>query len=234
MLRLTRVSPALLLLALIFFASVEARADAIAITSGYVDASSPNSQDQRYRSYGFDFSGNNLHIRGGDGDGPSQRVLTPGCYPCTPGQPFYINYTAGLFAPTPTESMEFNGQSYIGWAEGPLNIATDQFIMPPAPSDGSVITLTGHFTMSGSISFEPHLLGEPHDQVFFVSDVYGSGTVTVTLQQIFGAYHVWTTRYDFQPTPEPTTLVLLGSGIAGLAARQRRRSRLRKIQKEVS
>src|SRR2546423_597681 len=114
--RLTRVSPALLLLALFLFASVEARADAIVITSGYVYAASPSPQDQRYRSYGFDFSGNNLSIRGGDGDGPSQRVQTPGCYPCMPGQPFYINYTAGLFAPTPTESMEFNGQSYIGWA----------------------------------------------------------------------------------------------------------------------
>ena len=100
-------------------------------------------------------------------------------------------------------------------------------------SGGSVITLTSHFTMTGSLTFTPHLLGEPTDVPFFVSDVYGSGLATVRLEQAFGSYWITSIRYDFQPTPEPATLVLLGSGIAGLAARQRRRSRRRKLQKIV-
>ena len=231
MFRPTRVSPALLLLALLLFAPVVARADAIAITSGFFTTSTPGPGGS-FRTYGFNFAGDNLSLRGTEPDGRSQNVsTTTPCFPCSPGQSFSISHPASLFTLSPTATLVFNGQTYIGWANGPLNFVTEGFTVPTTGE--SVVTLTGHFTMTGSITFTPHLLGEPTDVPFAVSDVYGSGLVTVRLQQSFGGYWITNIRYDFQPTPEPATLILLGSGIAGLAARQRRRSRLRGLQEKV-
>lgn len=231
MLRPSRVSPAFLLLALVLFASVEARADAIAITSGSFGTSTPGPGGS-FRTFGFDFAGDNLSLRGTEPDGRSQNVNTTApCFPCSPGQSFFISHPASLFTFSPTATLVFNGQTYIGWANGPLNFVTSEFVVPTTGE--SLVTLTGHFTMTGGVTFTPRLLGEPQGVPFSVSDVYGSGLVTVRLQQSFGKYWITSVRYEFQPTPEPATLILLGSGIAGLAARQRRRSSQRRLQEKV-
>src|SRR5947209_20435719 len=113
--RPTRVSPALLLLAFFLFASVEARADAIAITSGFSSTSTPGPGGS-FRSYFFNFAGNNLSlvVSEGDGSGQNVRTTTP-CFPCSPGQSFSIIHPASPFRFSPTSTLVFNGQTYIGW-----------------------------------------------------------------------------------------------------------------------
>ena len=231
---LKRLAPALLLLSCaLLFAPAEALADPIAITSGFFVASSPTAVEQRYRSFGFNFGGDNLHLSGGEGDGRGQSVRMVNCFPCSAGDTFSISHTAGLFVFNPAATtLQFNGQTFVGWAGGPLNFTTDAFVMPPVGD--SMVTLTGHFTMTGSISFEARNFFDNTSTQFFVADVYGSGTVTVQLLETFGRYFISNIRYDFQPqttpTPEPATLLLLGSGLAGLAARHCRRSRRRGLQ----
>jgi hypothetical protein len=54
--------------------------------------------------------------------------------------------------------------------------------------------------------------------------IRGRGVVTIGLEPVSGFWEVQNARYDFspQPTPEPATLMLLASGLAGLAFRSRR------------
>jgi hypothetical protein len=223
--RLTKKLPALVLLGCaLLSAPAEAHADPIEITSGVWVASNPSPNAWRWRSYAYDLRGDGLRMLGGDGDGLSQPVRLVGCFPCQEGDSFYLAHPGSLFAFSPIQSLQLNGQTHVGWNQSFLNFSSDPFVIPP--SGGDLITLTGHFTMTGNIAFDPYIAVNPVDMPpFVVGDTYGSGIVTMQFTRIFGSYYMSNVRYEFQQTPEPVTLVLLGSGLVGLAAQRRRRRR---------
>ena len=124
-----------------------------------------------------------------------------------------------------------NGMTFNASVVNPLNfqIISPSFVIPPELLDDAAVLITAPFTFSGFAITE--LSGVPFT-------LQGQGTVQLLLtRQTAGSFtglFLDHADYTFGPTvpgvtiesvPEPTTLVLLFTGLAGVAARVRRSSR---------
>jgi hypothetical protein len=215
----------LLLVALFFSVLVfapQARADAVIVTSGSLYH--PGIQ---FSPMAFSFGGEGFSVSGGSGgDGGNLGI----CTYCPAGSVLTINsHFAGEltlgYGPATVGGVAYSQMYYTGTL---LFSGGGSFVFPADSPDS--VTIDVPFTMNGNmngyltnpfVSFSPPV---------FSLTLSGQGIASLQFRSvIFGPnqrlYLLRGATFNFQPAavPEPATLVLLGTGLAGLAARARRR-----------
>jgi hypothetical protein len=146
----------------------------------------------------------------------SANALGINCRPCAPGDLLDLG---GSFAEENGGSATLNGVSYT--IPGDASVASRFFAQGVAPPFGPTGVVSVPFTFDGFFS-----IFEPPGRQF---EMLGQGMATVRFRQDHMS-PLWDfdgARFDFAstPTPEPTTLLLLSTGLAGLVWRRRARRR---------
>ena len=216
-----KLFPALLLFAFICCAS-EARADSIIINEGYLSARGlAGGPTFSFGNSERGFAVSNVGFRG---DGGS---LTS-CFPCRAGQLTSINANfVGEFG-LGQGAATIGGINYAQvYYRGVVSLTAPLIAVPFDTSP--LITIEVPFTLGGLIDgYETAARDTPP---LFSMMLNGQGMATMILRSYFVEgfgqfYELQSVTYNFSPgtpTPEPATLLLLGTGLTAVAARYRRR-----------
>jgi len=196
-----------------------ARADPFTLTSGDVDYESSgvgNFQlvSGRPPSVDFFLSGGLDAARGGRFDAAE-------CFTgCAPGS--ILSLAANWTGSEIDASAVVHGVQYDS-ANATLALA-GSVRLPPASLSGGLDTeaVDAPFTLTGSLDLPSGQAG-----AFSTVGFTGAGTARVFLTPSANGWSVSSVFYDVVPTPEPTTILLLGSGLVAAHARKFWRGRTR-------
>lgn len=177
----------------------------------------------------YTMTGQNFVVTAINGD----QGNTPGCFPCVSGQPVSLSsFLTGSSLGRGTaivDGVTFNNLAFVGQ----FIFSAGAAILPP---DMVEVTVTTPFVFSGFIvgCTGSHLVCETE---VFTRELVGQGTVTA----LFGGgfpfngvtlYSIRSVTYTFEGAaaeiPEPMTILLLTSGLIGVGANLRKRSKQRK------
>jgi hypothetical protein len=191
-----------------------ATADPIVITSGTLTVTGL-SGGPHYSLTGLNF------VAGGAGEqGSSHPQMS--CFPCVSGATIGIG---GFFAGSSVVGGATLNGTFFPIVGGAFTLSGPLITVPNSTSN---LILTSPFSFSGFVNLCPMNCG--NSPPFFSVDLVGSGTATLNLQIFFlqngnTIFQFQSVTYNFQtpePTPEPMSILLLGGGLAGLAAKLRR------------
>lgn len=218
---LRKLFPALLVLAFMCL-SFEARADSVIVNDGYLSA--PGVGRGPTFSFGNPGQGVAVSNLGFRGDGGS---LSP-CFPCRAGQLTSIsaNFAGGFGLGQGAATVGGINYSQVFYT-GVVSLTAPLVAVPFDTSP--LITVEAPFTLSGFI--DGYATSARDTPPIFSMTLSGQGIATMILRSYFvegfgQLYEFQSVTYNFSPTtptPEPATLLLLGTGLTAVAARYRRR-----------
>lgn len=142
--------------------------------------------------------------------------------PCLPGSS--LGLTATWLGNDVTGPATLDGAAYsaVGSLSSPSSMVVQFMGTAVLPPLSSTATVTSPFTFEGSFF-------HPLDGAMVNEPLTGAGMATLLFSpSATGAWHLDSARYDFttpSPTPEPASLLLMGSGMLALAAFVRMRAR---------
>jgi hypothetical protein len=160
------------------------------------------------------------------------------CAPCQAGDGVNLSTNWTGYYEFHSGPATINGTNYARlYFSGTLSFQVAPLTMPS--DDSATFTLSVPFSLSGNINFyldNPEVNPGP---ALFSTLLSGQGIAFIQIESIFSPsyghlYFGHGTTYSFQPTatPEPTTLLLLGTGLVGVARAVR--SKRRKKSSEPS
>jgi hypothetical protein len=203
------------------FGVIPANADPVRITGGVFSANQTSSE--------FTFLGDGLRLSAA-GNGLTSTLFT--CTPCESSPPMELSFSGDLAGADLRggEPGEFNGVSYARtFLAGSLYFSGGSVSTSMLSADN--LTFTSPFSMTALIQNYASGATSTSEPPLFTASLFGRGVATarfgiVAVPGQAPLFTINSVSYQFHSepaavTPEPASLLLLGTGLAGVVVRRR-------------